>query len=136
MDFMAQIRRETGATLAELDLGGGFGIRYTEEDQPKAYGEYMRLVAGAVKAKAAQLDYPVPYMVIEPGRSVVASAGITLYTAGHIKEIPGIRTYVSIDGGMTDNPRYALYQAAYTVVNAGKADEPADAVVTLARPML
>lgn len=71
-------------------------------------------------------------MVIEPGRSVVASAGITLYTAGHIKEIPGIRTYVSIDGGMTDNPRYALYQAAYTVVNAGKADEPADAVVTLA----
>ena len=132
LDFMAQIRRETGATLAELDLGGGFGIRYTEEDQPKAYGEYMRLVAGAVKAKAAQLDYPVPYMVIEPGRSVVASAGITLYTAGHIKEIPGIRTYVSIDGGMTDNPRYALYQAAYTVVNAGKADEPADAVVTLA----
>lgn len=132
LDFMAQIRRETGATLEELDLGGGFGIRYTEEDQPKAYGEYMRLVAGAVKAKAAQLDYPVPYMVIEPGRSVVASAGITLYTAGHIKEIPGIRTYVSIDGGMTDNPRYALYQAAYTVVNAGKADEPADAVVTLA----
>ncbi len=132
LDFMAQIRRETGATLAELDLGGGFGIRYTEEDQPKAYGEYMRLVAGAVKAKAAQLDYPVPYMVIEPGRSVVASAGITLYTAGHIKEIPGIRTYVSIDGGMTDNPRYALYQAAYTVVNAGKAYEPADAVVTLA----
>lgn len=132
LDFMAQIRRETGATLEELDLGGGFGIRYTEEDQPKAYGEYMRLVAGAVKAKAAQLDYPVPYMVIEPGRSVVASAGITLYTAGHIKEIPGIRTYVSIDGGMTDNPRYALYQAAYTVVNAVKADKPADAVVTLA----
>lgn len=132
LDFMAQIRRETGATLEELDLGGGFGIRYTEEDQPKAYGKYMRLVAGAVKAKAAQLDYPVPYTVIEPGRSVVASAGITLYTAGHIKEIPGIRTYVSIDGGMTDNPRYALYQAAYTVVNAVKADKPADAVVTLA----
>ena len=71
-------------------------------------------------------------MVIEPGRSVVASAGITLYTAGHIKEIPGIRTYVSIDGGMTDNPRYALYQAAYTVVNASKADQPADTSVTLA----
>ena len=92
----------------------------------------MRLVAGGVKAKATELDYPVPYMVIEPGRSVVASAGITLYTAGHIKEIPGIRTYVSIDGGMTDNPRYALYQAAYTVVNASKADQPADTSVTLA----
>ena len=132
LTFMAQIRRETGVTLRELDLGGGFGIRYTQEDHPRAYGEYMRLVAGGVKAKATELDYPVPYMVIEPGRSVVASAGITLYTAGHIKEIPGIRTYVSIDGGMTDNPRYALYQAAYTVVNASKADQPADTSVTLA----
>lgn len=132
LSFLAEIRRETGVTLGELDLGGGFGIRYTGEDQPKAYGDYMRLVAGAVKAKAAQLDYPLPYMVIEPGRSVVAPAGITLYTVGHIKEVPGVRTYVSIDGGMTDNPRYALYQAAYTVVNAGKADQPADTRVTLA----
>ena len=132
LTFMAEIRRETGVTLRELDLGGGFGIRYTQEDHPKAYGDYMRLVAGAVKAKASELDYPVPYMVIEPGRSVVAPAGVTLYTVGHIKEVPGIRTYVSIDGGMTDNPRYALYQAAYTVVNATRADQPADAAVTLA----
>ena len=92
----------------------------------------MRLVAGGVKAKATELDYPVPYMVIEPGRSVVASAGITLYTAGHIKEIPGIRTYVSIDGGMTDNPRYALYQAEYTVLVANKADQKADFKATIA----
>lgn len=125
LTFMAQIRKETGVTLRELNLGGGFGIRYTEKDHPRGNGEYMRLVASALRTKAAELDYPVPYIVIEPGRSVVAPAGITLYTVGHIKDIPGVRTYVSVDGGMTDNPRYALYQSAYTALIANRAgDKP------------
>ena len=132
LDFLAQIRDETGVTLTELNLGGGFGIPYTENDHPKACGEYMRLVAGAVKARAAKWGLPVPFMVIEPGRSVVAQAGITLYTVGGIKEIPDVRTYFSVDGGMPDNPRYALYKSEYTCLIANKADQPADTTVTVA----
>lgn len=132
LEFMAKIRCQTEITLLELNVGGGFGISYTEADKPKPYGEYMRLVACALKKKAADLQYPVPFMVIEPGRSVVASAGISLYTVGHVKEIPGVRTYVSIDGGMTDNPRYALYQSAYTALLANKANQPADKTITIA----
>ncbi len=132
LDFMAQIRETTGVTLTELNLGGGFGIRYTEQDHPKAYGEYMKRVSGALHRRAAELGLPVPFLVIEPGRSVVAPAGITLYTVGAVKEIPGVRTYVSIDGGMPDNPRYALYQSAYTAVIANKADRPADHIYTIA----
>ena len=81
----------------------------------------MEKVSVAVKAKAAEHNVPVPYIFIEPGRSIVGEAGITLYTVGGIKEIPDIRTYVSVDGGMTDNIRYALYQSDYTVVNASHA---------------
>ncbi|NLN82553.1 MAG: diaminopimelate decarboxylase [Clostridiales bacterium] len=132
LDFMAQIRDVTGTVLTELNLGGGFGIRYAENDCPKAYSEYMRAVSGAVKARAAKLNLPVPFIVIEPGRSVVAPAGITLYTVGAVKDIPGIRSYVSIDGGMTDNPRYALYKSSYTALIANKADQPPDCKFTIA----
>lgn len=92
----------------------------------------MRLVASAAKQKAAELAYPFPYIVIEPGRSVVAPAGITLYTIGSRKHIPGVRDYISVDGGMPDNPRYALYQAEYTAVIANRADQPAQDRVTIA----
>ncbi len=132
LTFMRQIRDETGVTLGELNVGGGFGIRYTSEDHPLGNGEYMRLVSQAACQKAQELDFPFPYMVIEPGRSVVAPAGLTLYTVGGVKTIPGVRTYVSVDGGMTDNPRYALYQSAYTVVAANKVDKPAEITATIA----
>ena len=132
LDFMAEIRENTGVTLKELNLGGGFGIRYTEQDHPKAYGEYMKLVSGALHRRAAERNMPVPYLMIEPGRSIVASAGITLYTVGAVKEIPGVRSYVSIDGGMPDNPRYALYKADYTAVIANKANRPASRIMTIA----
>lgn len=92
----------------------------------------MRLVAGAAKEKAAELHFPFPYIVIEPGRSIVGAAGITLYTVGGVKDIPGVRTYVSVDGGMPDNPRYILYQSAYTALIADKADQPAGQTVTIA----
>ena len=82
--------------------------------------------------KCGELDLPQPFIYIEPGRSIVGEAGITLYTVGAIKEIPGVRNYVAIDGGMFDNPRYALYQADYTCLIANKADRPADYTATIA----
>lgn len=132
MDFIGSIKELTGHTISELNLGGGFGIQYTTDDNPTAYDNYMNAVSKAVKAKAKQYDIPVPFIYIEPGRSVVGEAGITLYTVGAIKEIPNIRTYVSVDGGMCDNIRYALYQSKYTVVNACKADKEPDSIVTIA----
>lgn len=130
--FLAEIREATGAVLTDLNLGGGFGIAYTKDDHPKAGGEYMRLVADALRRRTEALGLPFPYLIIEPGRSVVGPAGATLYTVGGVKRIPGVRDYVRIDGGMTDNPRYALYQAAYTAVVADRADKPADWRVTIA----
>ncbi len=132
LGFMNDIRKTYDVVLSELDLGGGFGIRYTANDQPLESEEYMKRVATALHQVAADLQYPVPHIYIEPGRSVVAPAGITLYTVGGVKTIPDVRTYVSVDGGMADNPRYALYQAEYTAVIADKADQPADQIVTIA----
>lgn len=132
MDFIGQIKRETGHLVTELNLGGGYGIKYTENDNPVPYDNYMAAVSKAVKAKAAENDIPVPFIYMEPGRSVVGEAGITLYTVGGRKEIPNVRTYVSVDGGMTDNIRYALYGSEYTVVNAGKADQKPNEKVTVA----
>lgn len=132
MGFLNDIRARYDVVLPELNLGGGFGIRYTADEMPLPHGEYMARVAKTLKATADSLSYPMPHIVIEPGRSVVASAGITLYTVGGVKEIPDIRTYVSVDGGLADNPRYALYRANYTAVIANKADQPADTTVTIA----
>lgn len=132
MDFIGEIKNETGHIITELNLGGGFGIKYTDNDNPTAYDNYMNSVSKAVHAKAEQYDLPVPFVYIEPGRSIVGEAGITLYTVGAVKTIPDVRTYVSIDGGMCDNIRYALYQSEYTVVTANKADKEADTVVTIA----
>ncbi len=132
LTFMHNIRERYGVVLAELDLGGGFGIPYTEQDRPLDSGDYMARVCDALHTAANALDYPVPHIYIEPGRSIVACAGITLYTVGSIKHIPGIRTYVSVDGGMADNPRYALYQSEYTALIANKADKPCDQTVTIA----
>lgn len=132
MDFIGAIKNETGHVITELNLGGGFGIKYTDNDNPTAYDNYMNSVSKAVHAKAEQYDLPVPFVYIEPGRSIVGEAGITLYKVGAVKTIPDVRTYVSIDGGMCDNIRYALYQSEYTVVTANKADKEADTVVTIA----
>lgn len=132
LDFMGKIKDELGVVISELNLGGGFGIMYTEKDEPVPYDKYIEKVSVVVKEKSAQYNLPVPYIYIEPGRSIVGEAGITLYTVGGKKEIPNIRTYVSVDGGMTDNIRYALYKSDYTVVNASKADKEATEVVTIA----
>ena len=132
LEFMNQIRTETGIVIEELNLGGGFGIKYVDSDKPVPYGDYMKEISHVVYQTCETLDFPVPYIFMEPGRSIVGEAGITLYRVGGIKEIPNIRTYVSVDGGMTDNPRYALYQSEYSVVVANKANEPAVQKVTIA----
>ena len=132
MGFLGQIKAETGVELPELNLGGGFGILYTEEDEPVPFGDYMEPVSRAVKASAEKLGLSQPFVLIEPGRSIVGEAGTTLYTVGSVKEIPDIRTYVSVDGGMGDNPRYILYQAKYDMILANRVNEPATGTVTVA----
>ena len=131
MDFASQMKKNYGFITEELNLGGGFGIWYTDEDKkipPEGYAEYLTALIGAVKAKAEEYSLKLPYLLIEPGRSVVGEAGITLYTVGTVKSIPGVRKYVAVDGGMFDNPRYALYQAKYTPVlaRAGRGDADGD----------
>lgn len=132
MGFLGQIKAETGVELPELNLGGGFGILYTDEDEPVPFGNYMEPVSRAVKASAEKLGLSQPFVLIEPGRSIVGEAGTTLYTVGSVKEIPDIRTYVSVDGGMGDNPRYILYQAKYDMILANRVNEPATETVTVA----
>lgn len=132
MGFLGQIKAETGVELPELNLGGGFGILYTDEDEPVPFGDYMEPVSRAVKASAERLGLSQPFVLIEPGRSIVGEAGTTLYTVGSVKEIPDIRTYVSVDGGMGDNPRYILYQAKYDMILANRVNEPATETVTVA----
>ncbi|WP_085991983.1 diaminopimelate decarboxylase [Oceanobacillus senegalensis] len=107
-----------------LNLGGGFGIRYTKEDKPLPHHVYVESLIEIVKQQANVLGIPMPEVWIEPGRSIVGNAGITLYTVGAMKEIPGIRNYVSVDGGMTDNIRPALYHAKYEAVIANKVNKP------------
>ena len=130
--FIARIANETGHVVSELNLGGGFGIRYTEKDSPLPYSEFMEKVSAQLKYSCKELSLPVPKVYIEPGRSIVGPAGITLYTVGSIKTIPDIRTYVSVDGGMSDNPRYALYGAEYDAVIVNKAGEPKNFKATIA----
>ena len=132
LHFIGKIKKELGFEVKELNLGGGFGIKYTEEDAPVAYDRYMEKVSEKVKEVCAEEDIALPFILIEPGRSVIAPAGITLYTVGGIKHIPNIRTYVSVDGGMCDNPRYILYQSKYEAVIANRAADPRTETVTVA----
>ena len=126
MDFIAMIRDTLGYTAKELDLGGGYGVRYTEEDPELDIAGNIAALAQEVKAQAKALALPLPAIRLEPGRSIVADAGMTLYTIGTIKKIPGYKNYISVDGGMSDNPRYALYGSAYTVVAPDRMKEPCD----------
>lgn len=134
-DFMVRIRKDLNFTAKTLNLGGGYGVWYTDEDKkitPAGYAEYLKAIVAELKEKCAQYDFPLPYLVVEPGRSIVAEAGITLYTVGAIKEIPNVKKYVAVDGGMFDNPRYALYQSKYTALLAAHADEKPEEIVTIA----
>lgn len=132
MDFIQEIKKKTGTVIKELDLGGGFGIRYLEEDSPYSLAEFVEMIAATVKDKATELGLPLPKLFVEPGRSIVGEAGTTLYTVGSEKNVPGIRKYVSVDGGMMDNLRTALYEAKYSAVVANRKDKEPTEVVSIA----
>ncbi len=123
LTFVADMKAKYGFITAELDLGGGYGVRYLATDPYIDIAENIRGVAKVVKAKCAELGLDLPAIRLEPGRSIVADAGMTLYTAGTVKRILGYKNYVSVDGGMTDNPRFALYGSPYTVMLANRASE-------------
>ncbi|ABO49664.1 diaminopimelate decarboxylase [Desulforamulus reducens MI-1] len=123
MNFVQKIFQETGYLAEELNLGGGLGIYYSEGDYPRSVKEYADILMSAVRAKAAEFDIPAPKVIVEPGRSISGPSGTTLYRIGAIKDIPGIRKYVSVDGGMSDNPRPALYKSKYEACLANRVNE-------------
>lgn len=109
----AELKEKYGLELTELNLGGGIGIHYTEQDDPPSIREVMRRLTSAVKSLLAEFNLKEPKLIVEPGRSMVGRAGVTLYKVGATKEIPGLSSYVAVDGGMADNPRPITYQAKY-----------------------
>lgn len=130
--FAAQVRDELGITIQELDLGGGIGVRYKSDDQPPAPEEFAKVVIGGVLEEIAKCNLPKPRLLQEPGRYIVGEAGTTLYTIGAVKDVPDIRRYVSVDGGLSDNPRPALYEAKYEAIVANKPNAPLVQTVTVA----
>ena len=134
--FIKEVLDRTGRIIEQLNLGGGLGIRYAESDNPPTIEEFAGRIVTIVRSELSRYGLTPPKLIQEPGRSIVGEAGATLYTIGTIKEVPitedpGLRTYVAVDGGMSDNPRPALYDAVYTAVVANKANQPADWVVTI-----
>lgn len=126
LEFIAMIKEKYGYTAKQLDLGGGYGTRYVESDGYIDIESKIADVAKVLKETCKRLKIEVPAILMEPGRSIIADAGMTLYTVGTVKKIPGYKNYVSVDGGMTDNPRFALYQSEYTCFNAGRMGKEAD----------
>lgn len=126
IEYYKYIQDEFGISVDVLDLGGGFGIWYSEGDKKLSFSDYsdfVKLITDTLKIKCKELSVKIPYLILEPGRSIVGEAGVTLYTVGEVKEIKGVKNYVSIDGGMFDNPRFALYQAKYSACVPDRMDE-------------
>ncbi|MBQ6727470.1 MAG: diaminopimelate decarboxylase [Clostridia bacterium] len=134
-DYYKKVSEDFGAKLSVLNLGGGFGIYYTDAD-PKFgcadYADYIKCVCEKLCECLAEKGLEKPYLIFEPGRSIVGEAGITLYTVGRIKRIAGLKNYLSVDGGMFENPRFALYQAKYTVLAAERLNDKPDTTYTVA----
>ena len=129
--FVARVRDEYGLIIEDLDMGGGLGIAYTVDEKPSSIRAFAECTANAVTEACVEHSLPMPRLLVEPGRSLVANAGVTLYTVGVMKTLPDIRKYVAIDGGMSDNIRTALYHAEYEATIANKADQPRTEIVTL-----
>ncbi|GGF75762.1 diaminopimelate decarboxylase [Paenibacillus albidus] len=130
--FARSVKEGLNVEFQVVNLGGGFGIRYVEGDTPLQVSEYVGAISDAVKTYFAGIYSKLPQIWVEPGRSIVGDAGTTLYTVGTQKDIPGVRKYVAVDGGMTDNPRPALYQSKYEALLANRADEAATETVSIA----
>ena len=121
--LLAAVRDALGVTLPELDLGGGFGIAYVTGDDPADPLLVAKQLRAIVQRECTANQLPMPRLAVEPGRAIVGPGGVTLYEVGTVKDVDGIRTYVSVDGGMSDNIRTALYDASYTVTLASRASE-------------
>lgn len=130
-DFIVRLNG-SGIKVERLDLGGGFGIHYIAEDRPLTPEQYMKNSASYLRKAVEKRGIEPPHLIVEPGRSIVGEAGITLYTVGAIKTIKGIKTYAAVDGGMFENPRVSLYQAQYSAIVVNKADMPCDTVYSIA----
>ncbi len=132
LGLIAKVKNELDFEIKELNLGGGFGIKYTDEDYPKNCDEILGHISHTIAKTCEFYKINEPFIYLEPGRSIIGPAGITLYKIGSIKNIPDIRTYVAVDGGMADNPRYALYQAKYDMLIANKASQEKNFRATIA----
>ena len=132
IEYISHIKEKLSYEIDILNLGGGFGVRYIESQPELDYEEFIRLISVYIKNEVSKSGIKMPMVIMEPGRSIVADSCITLYTVGGTKEIPGFKSYVSVDGGMPDNPRYALYQSDYTVCLASRMNDKADFVCTVA----
>ena len=115
--FMRELKEKLGYVTKTLDLGGGYGVRYVDSDKQADIPGRIAALAQHIGARADEAGLPVPFILMEPGRSIVADAGMTIYTVSAVKRIPGFKNHVIVDGGMTDNPRYCLYRARYTVLH-------------------
>ncbi|MDD7671907.1 MAG: diaminopimelate decarboxylase [Clostridia bacterium] len=131
-DFFCKMEQELNIHMDEMIIGGGFGVKYMPSDEPGTFGEKLDAMGKAMHEEAAKYGREIPEIVIEPGRSMVCAAGCTLYTVGSVRDIKDARTYVSVDGGMIDNPRFVLYGAEYDAVVANRANAPRDKVQTIA----
>ena len=131
VEFASRVKEQYGIEVDEIDVGGGLGIAYVTEEKPASIEEFAEVVTSSMKKYCAEFDFKEPRLLCEPGRSMVATPGVTLYTVGILKTLPGIRKYVAIDGGMSDNIRTALYHADYEPVIANKADQPRTEIVTV-----
>ena len=132
LEFMAQIKEKHGFSAPVLNLGGGMGVPYTEADGSIDYAANIRNIGKLISETCQRLKLDPPAILMEPGRSIVADAGMTLYHVTTVKQIPGFKNYAAVDGGMADNPRFALYQAAYTVLPASRMNDERDFVCTIA----
>lgn len=132
IDFIAEVQKATGFAPAKLNIGGGLGIRYVATDEPTSIADYARVVFDTAAAAAKKRGLALPELAVEPGRSIVGSSCVSLYRVGTIKEVPGVRTYVSVDGGMSDNLRPMLYGAVYEALLANKAGDRPATTVTIA----
>ena len=131
-NFLNEVRNETGMILEEINLGGGLGISHINSEKPPTIGEYIKTITEKVIRESKKEDYPLPRILVEPGRSIIGDAGVTLYRIGSIKQVPGMTKYIAVDGGMTDNIRPALYEAEYTAFVANRCQEKAVEEVTVA----
>lgn len=130
--FAADVKETLGVVFKVINLGGGFGIRYTGDDQPLQVAQYVQAITDAVKQHFAEVYAQIPEIWVEPGRSIIGDAGTTLYTVGSTKDIPGVRKYVAVDGGMTDNPRPALYDSKYEAMLANRGNDRNEETVSIA----